>query len=167
MPWQNCHRIFWAANNLRPLSSVTSLKSLGDHHPPRAIDIMKAKRTSFPKRLVKKAKRGFRGYPVATIAFYGPDDRFASKAAVGIIAGEGEEALALERWFCEDLDVRNDPEIGEEILRYITLHDVKSVVTTGDIIGCPHEQGVDYEGTTCPKCPYWANRDRWTGETSH
>ena len=107
---------------------------------------MKAKRTSFPKRLVKKAKRGFRGYPVATIAFYGPDDRFASKAAVGIIAGEGEEALALERWFCEDLDVRNDPEIGEEILRYITLHDVKSVVTTGDIIGCPHEQGVDYEG---------------------
>ena len=30
------------------------------------------------KRLTKKAKRGFRGWPVATVAFYGPDDRRAS-----------------------------------------------------------------------------------------
>ena len=29
----------------------------------------------------------------------------------------------------------------------------------------PLEEGVDYpEGQTCPSCPYWANRDRWTGE---
>ncbi len=58
---------------------------------------MKAKRTSFPRRLVQKAKRGFTGFPVATIAFCGPDDRFASKVAVGIVGGEGEEALGLER----------------------------------------------------------------------
>ena len=31
------------------------------------------------KRLTKKAKKGFRGFPVATVAFYGPDNRRASK----------------------------------------------------------------------------------------
>ena len=36
--------------------------------------------------LEKKARRGFRGYPVATLAFYGPNDERASKVAVGIVA---------------------------------------------------------------------------------
>ena len=37
------------------------------------------------KRLGKKAKKGFRGYPVATIAFYGPDSTTATKVAVAIV----------------------------------------------------------------------------------
>ena len=37
------------------------------------------------KRLTKRAKKGFRGFPVATVAFYGPDDRRASKMVVSII----------------------------------------------------------------------------------
>ncbi|SEJ90916.1 hypothetical protein SAMN05192539_102313 [Paraburkholderia diazotrophica] len=32
-------------------------------------------------RLAKKARRGFCGYPVATVAFYGPDDRRATKVS--------------------------------------------------------------------------------------
>lgn len=42
--------------------------------------------------LVKRARRAFQGYPVATVAFYGPDDRHASKVAVGIarVKGDGE-----------------------------------------------------------------------------
>jgi hypothetical protein len=35
------------------------------------------------------------------------------------------------------------------------------------IIGCPHEEGIDYEGATCPACPFWAGRDRWTGKRLH
>ncbi len=128
---------------------------------------MGTRRLSFPKRLQKKAKRGFRGYPVASIAFYGPDDRAASKVAVGIIAGENEEAFALERWFSEDIDVRSDPEIGEAILEFIERYDVKTVAMIDGIIGCPHEEGVDYEGATCPMCPFWASRDRWTGAVAH
>jgi hypothetical protein len=31
------------------------------------------------KRLGKRAKKGFRGFPVATIALYGPDDTRATK----------------------------------------------------------------------------------------
>jgi hypothetical protein len=38
---------------------------------------------------------------------------------------------------------------------------------TDRIIGCPHEEGIDYEGAACPACPFWAGRDRWTGERVH
>jgi len=116
-------------------------------------------------RLEKKARRGFRGYPVATVAFYGPDDRFASKVAVGIVPGEDQEADPLERWLSEELDVRKDPEIGEEVLAFVRRHEARTVVVTDRIIGCPHEEGVDYpDGDVCPHCPFWANRDRWSGE---
>ncbi len=125
---------------------------------------MKFKRRS-QSPLKKKARRGFRGYPVATVAFYGPDDTRATKVAVGIVATEGAEPGPLERWFAEDSDVRANPVIGREILDFIQRHGVKSVVMTDRIIGCPHEEGVDYpEAQPCPRCPFWAHRDRWTGE---
>ena len=123
-------------------------------------------RTQSP--LKKKARRGFRGHPVATVAFYGPDDTHATKVAVGIVAAEGAQAEALERWFAEERDVRSDPAIERAILDFIQRHGVKSVVMTDRIIGCPHEEGVDYpEGQACPRCPFWAHRDRWTGEVVH
>jgi hypothetical protein len=40
------------------------------------------------KWLAKKAKAGNRGFPIGTVAFYGPDDTRASKVAVGLIAAE-------------------------------------------------------------------------------
>ena len=73
---------------------------------------------SLRKRLEKKAKKGFRGYPIGSIAFYGPDDRMATKMVASIVHGEREE-------------------------------------------------DIDYPGPTCPQCPFWANRDRWTGEIVH
>jgi len=115
--------------------------------------------------LQKRRRRGFRGYPVATIAFYGPDGDRASKVAVGIVEGEGREPSHLERWLTEDTDARSDESIGLEILRFIQAHDVRTVVMGDDLLGCPHEEGIDYaEGGSCPKCPYWAGRDRFTRE---
>lgn len=49
--------------------------------------------------LKKKANRGFRGYPAATIAFYGPDDRRASKASVAIVPAEGAEPTVWNAGF--------------------------------------------------------------------
>jgi hypothetical protein len=43
------------------------------------------------KRLKKKAKRGMRSWPVATIAFYSPDLSRATKVAVGIVPAEDAE----------------------------------------------------------------------------
>jgi hypothetical protein len=123
---------------------------------------MKFKRTS---PLKKKGRKGFRGYPVATMAYYGPDDTRATKLVVGIIENEGAEPRALERWFSDDDDVRSDASIGADVLAFIERDHVRSVVMTDRIIGCPHEEGVDYpDGQACPRCPFWAHRDRWSGD---
>lgn len=120
------------------------------------------------KRLGKKARRGFRGYPVATIAVYGPDDTIATKLAVGIVPGEHAEVSDLRRWFSASADIRNDATVAQEVLGFIDAAGAKSVIMTDRIIGCPHEEGVDYdEGQSCPSCPFWAGRDRWTGNRIH
>jgi hypothetical protein len=112
-----------------------------------------------------KAKQGFRGYPVATVAFYGPTSDFATRVVVAIISEEGREPDPLERWFSEDIDVRADPAVGEKILAFLKEHAAKSVIVTDGLLGCPHEEGIDYpEGKSCPQCPYWAGRDRFTRE---
>jgi hypothetical protein len=116
------------------------------------------------KRLGKKARMGFRGYPVATVALYGPDDTTATKLTVGIVPAENAEVTDLRRWLSEGSDIRNDVDVAEQVLAFITDTGARSVVMTDRIIGCPHEEGFDYEGPTCPKCPFWARRDRWTGE---
>ena len=118
-----------------------------------------------PKKwLEKKAKAGFRGYPVGTIAFYGPDDQRASKVAVGIIPVEGAEAEPLRRWFTESGDARADGATLAEIVAFLRSYAVRSIAMTKGIIGCPHEEGGDYpEGEACPQCPFWDGRDRFGG----
>jgi hypothetical protein len=116
------------------------------------------------KRLDKRAKKGFRGYPVATVALYGPDDTTATKLTVGIVPAEDADVADLRRWFSEGSDIRNDAAVAEEVLAFIAETGAKSVVMTDRIIGYPHEEGIDYEGSTCPDCPFWVGRDRWTGK---
>jgi hypothetical protein len=119
-------------------------------------------------QLEKRAKQGLRGYPIATIAFYGPTAEFASKVAVAVFRTEGGEPDVLERFFSEGTDVRFDEAVGEKVLSVIESHGVQSVVMTDSIIGCPHEEGIDYpEGTSCPQCPFWAGRDRFADERIH
>jgi hypothetical protein len=76
---------------------------------------MKIKRE--PTRLEKKARRGQRGYPVATVAFYGPDASRASKVVVGIIRSEGGGAEEMKKWFSDTADLRRDPAPTKRFLR--------------------------------------------------
>ncbi len=116
----------------------------------------------------KRARRGFRGYPVATIAYYGPDRDTATKVAVGIVQREDAEPEVVQRWFNSERDVRRNVAINREVVAFVEEHNAKSVVMTDGIIGCPHEEGTDYpEGGVCPKCPFWVGRDRWSGEVVH
>ncbi len=122
----------------------------------------------FKNPLDKKRRRGFRGYPLATVAFYGPDNRRASKAVVGIFHGKGQEVAALKRWYSEHGDTRFDPAIIKEMVAFITEHGALTVTGMEGIFGCPHEEGIDYpNGEPCPACPYWAHRDRLTGQIVH
>ncbi|SRR5581483_11769484 len=123
--------------------------------------ILKNKRA----RLRSKARRGFRGFPAATIAFYGPNANFASKIAVGIVRHKGQEP-EMHRFFSDTVDLRENDEIGEQVLDLLKREGILSVAMLDRIIGCPHEEGVDFpEGEKCPRCPFWASRDRFTHET--
>jgi len=118
--------------------------------------------------LEKRAKQGFRGYPIATIAFYGPTADFASKVAVAVFRTETENPDVLERFLSQGTDVRFDESIGETVLAVIETNGAQTVLMTDGIIGCPHEEGIDYpRGTSCPQCPFWAGRDRVTHERIH
>ena len=120
------------------------------------------------KRLSKRAKKGFRGWPLATVALYGPDDTTATKLTVGIVPAGDAEATDLRRWFSEEqTDIRDDMRVAQEVLAFITEAGAKSLVMTDRTIGCSHEERIDYEGATCPACPFWVGRDRWTGKRLH
>ena len=113
------------------------------------------------ERLKDKAERGFQGYPIGTIAFYGQDNRRASKVVVGIAHDERNTVREVEKWFSEVSDVRDDAAIGAQILAFLQHHHVRSVALGPGILGCPHEEGIDYPtGEACPRCPYWAGRPR-------
>jgi hypothetical protein len=72
-------------------------------------------RQRFTTALRKRARRGFSGYPIETMAFYGLDDKLATTVAVGIVLTQGQEPAFLERWLSDVVDVRNNHDINEEI----------------------------------------------------
>ena len=121
----------------------------------------------FLKRLRKKARKGMRGWPVATIAFYGPNLSRATKVAVGIIPAENAEATEMRDWIVESGDVRTDPVIAGHILEFVENNHALTVAMTDGIIGCPHQEGIDYEGEWCPVCEFWHGRDRFRGHRVH
>jgi hypothetical protein len=112
--------------------------------------------------LRKKAKAGDQGLPRATLAYYGQDDRRATKAVLGIFLTDDEEGSIIHRYFEVGKDVRFDVSIQETILARLREHEVRSLIMLEKIFGGPHEEGADYpEGESCPECPFWKDRDRF------
>lgn len=105
----------------------------------------------------KSKKSGKAKLPVATVAYYGPDDKTPTKVAVGIVTEWGKEPGELKRWWGKD--VARDLGIQKEIADFIKEHGAKSVVITDGIIGCVHEEGIDFPiGEDCPYCPFWRGK---------
>ncbi len=119
------------------------------------------------KWLSKNAKKGLRGFPLATVAHYGPTDKKATKLVVGIVPRDGAEPSEMRKWFSAE-DIRENLDLYDEILDFIKAHEVQSGAMLDRIIGCPHEEGIDYpEGDACPECPFWEGRNRWSGKVEH
>ena len=77
---------------------------------------------------------------------------------------EGPEP-EVRRWVSDTADVRKEDAIFSEIATQLRASGVHSVAMVDRIIGCPHEEGIDYPtGESCPQCPYWEGRDRWSDE---
>lgn len=114
------------------------------------------------KRIAKKIKKGFQGYPMITLAYYGPSDKLATKIVVGFIAEEDGD-VQMEKFITKE-DIRNDIVVQTAIIKIIDRSEAKTVTAVDKIIGCPHEEGIDYpEGKECPECPFWHGRDRFAG----
>ena len=115
--------------------------------------------------VMKLAQQGFRGYPIVTVAFYGPDDQVATKVVVSLLRESANHIDSMERWSSRDgQDLRALDDTYQHIDEMIRNWGARSVVAPEKILGCPHEEGLDYpEGQHCPECPFWKNRDRWSG----
>ena len=121
----------------------------------------------YKKLLTKKARKGNKGFPIATIAYYGSNDKRATKIVCGIIKFEGADVEPMKKWL-SIIEIRSSEKVLSEILSFIGEQEVKSVVANEQIMGCPHEEGIDYEeGKSCPECHYWAGRDRFTYNRIH
>ncbi len=71
----------------------------------------------------------------------------------------------MKRWYSNgEVDVRELDNVVKGVADLIAQSNPRTVVSPDKIIGCPHEEGLDYpEGEWCPECPFWAGRDRFTG----
>ena len=127
-----------------------------------SFDVGRKKTMSKPiTNLRKKAKLGDQGFPRASLAFYGPDDKTATKAVLGIFLHEGDEGT-IHRYFSEEKDIRFKIDVQEDVLARLREHQVRSLIMREKIFGCPHEEGIDYpDGGDCSECPFWKGRDRY------
>ena len=95
-------------------------------------------------------------FPIGTIAYYGPDDQTITKVVAGVLPDENTNPV-LKKWHGEG--VAQNPETAAAIGEFFQEHQAQNVVMTEGIIGCPHEEGVDYPvGESCPECPFWEER---------
>ena len=104
-----------------------------------------------------KAKANRHGkFPIGTVAYYGPDDKTSTKIAAGVILRDDSEPI-LQRWVAAD--ILRDRKIADEVKQFFAKYGVKNVVITDGVIGCPHEEGIDFpDGQDCPFCPFWKGK---------
>ena len=97
--------------------------------------------------LRKFAERGFRGYPLATLAFYGPDDRKASKIVLGMIDSRGAEPH-LHKWIREtdDKDLRYDVGLQRVWIEIRGLSFVEIELDVDEINRFCAEEGIPNDG---------------------
>lgn len=84
------------------------------------------------KRLIKKAKRGFQGYPKIDITYYGPNGLAATKVVVEF-TGE-ENAEPQQETFNTSSDARDDIAVQSAINKIIDRADAKTVVLNEAIV---------------------------------
>lgn len=103
---------------------------------------------------------------VVTISLYGKNDQVASKLVATTIHMGSKKIKEMKKWYSyAEVDVREIPEVVKELAVFVEKWNPKILSSLDKIIGCPHEEGIDYpENESCQECPFWSYRDRFTGE---
>ncbi len=77
------------------------------------------------KRISKKVKMGFQGYPVIGITYSGSTDSLATEVFLELISEEGAEPQSEK--FATESDIREDETIQSAIVKMIERSGAKSV----------------------------------------
>ncbi|MEZ0151927.1 MAG: hypothetical protein AB9Q18_06505 [Candidatus Reddybacter sp.] len=83
------------------------------------------------KRIAKKVKMGFQGYPEISISYFGSTADIAEQVAVSFVAEEGE--APMEERFQSKSDVREDQVIQSAIVKMIERSEAKTVKQAEDV----------------------------------
>jgi len=77
------------------------------------------------KRIAKRVNRGFQGYPLISIRYFGPSAQLATKVEVGFV--EQEDAEPMLETFNSVSDIRQDETVQTTIIKIIDRADAKTV----------------------------------------
>ncbi|WP_417763729.1 hypothetical protein [Shewanella sp.] len=77
------------------------------------------------KRIAKLVSRGFKGYPLVSIAYLGATPALATKVVISFVAEEGAEPQL--QTFSAATDVRHDENIQTVIVKIIERTDAQTV----------------------------------------
>ena len=83
------------------------------------------------KRIAKRVKKGFQGYPQISIAYFGESINFATEVIIGFILEEGADVQ--EQRFSSKSDARKDETIQTTLLKVIERADAKTVLEVSGI----------------------------------
>ena len=83
------------------------------------------------KRIAKRVKKGFQGYPQISIAYFGQSTNCATEVVLGFISEEGE--AAQEQKFSSAGDARKDETIQTTLLKVIERADAKTVIEVSGV----------------------------------
>ena len=83
------------------------------------------------KRIAKRVKKGFQGYPQISLAYFGKSVDCATEVVVGFILEEG--AVIQEQKFSSKDDVRKDETIQTTLLKVIERADAKTVLEASGV----------------------------------
>ena len=78
------------------------------------------------KRIAKRVKKGFQGYPQITLAYFGASTDCATEVVVGYTLEEGS-AVQEQKFSCK-ADARKDETIQTTLLKVIERADAKTVL---------------------------------------
>ncbi|MCO4798487.1 MAG: hypothetical protein KC484_04685 [Colwelliaceae bacterium] len=78
------------------------------------------------KRIAKRVRKGFQGYPQISLAYFGQSADCATEVVVGYILDEGGE-VQEQKFVCKN-DARKDETIQTTLLKVIERADARTVI---------------------------------------
>lgn len=84
------------------------------------------------KRIAKRSKMGFQGYPKISISYYGKTLNHADDVLVEFMLEEGAEILVEK--FTSKLDARDDEVIQSALVKMIERSEAKTVVQAEGVL---------------------------------